>query len=441
MLKQSPRVSLAYISLAVLTILVGYTVDRTDTALLLSGYGLVVIAALVIMRDTADGEESLPYYWGMLMRLLLLFSFPALSDDIYRFIWDGRLLLNLTDPYKQLPSEYVTQGIDGLDQALFAKLNSQEYFSVYPPFNQVFFFLSALFSPGSVFWSAVVLRVIILAFELGNVHLIRKLLRHYNLPQKYGLLYALNPMVILELTGNLHFEAIMVFFLLLALWYYEQNKLHTSAIFFGLSVATKFLPLIFLPLLLRKIGLKRTVIYGLIVAAILAISFLPLINTAHVWAIKESMALYFQKFEFNASVYYLIRWYGFETVGHNIIADAGRWMMYATLGTILLYSLLGKKRRLPEQMMWVWALYVLFATTVHPWYTIPLLVMSIFSQKQFGYVWTLLVFFTYANYQLGGYAERLEIVIAEYSIVIGLALYEATGRSIRTRFFRPVSGE
>ena len=121
MLKQSPRVSLAYISLAVLTILVGYTVDRTDTALLLSGYGLVVIAALVIMRDTADGEESLPYYWGMLMRLLLLFSFPALSDDIYRFIWDGRLLLNLTDPYKQLPSEYVTQGIDGLDQALFAK--------------------------------------------------------------------------------------------------------------------------------------------------------------------------------------------------------------------------------------------------------------------------------------------------------------------------------
>lgn len=436
MLKQNPRVSLAYIVLAIFTIVMGYYVQRTETWLLLGSFVLMFIASLVVMRDTAEGEEDLPYYWGVLMRLMLLFSFPALSDDIYRFIWDGRLLFNLTDPYKQLPSEYVNQGIEGVNQALYLKLNSKEYFSVYPPFNQVFFFLSVLFSPNSEFWSAVILRVVILVFELGNIRLIRKLLKHYQLPQKYGLLYALNPMIILELTGNLHFEAIMVFFLLLALWYYEQNKLHWSAIFFGLSVATKFLPLIFLPLLFRKIGFKKTAIYSSIVMAILVVSFLPLINTAHIWAIRDSMELYFQKFEFNASVYYLTRWYGFQTAGHNIIAESGKWMMLATLGSILLYSFLGKKRRLPEQMMWVWALYVLFATTVHPWYTIPLLVMSIFSLKQFPYIWTILVFFTYANYQLDGYFEHLEIVTVEYAVVILVALYETSGRSFRERFFK-----
>lgn len=436
MLKQNPRVSLAYIVLAVFTIVMGYYVQRTETWLLLGGFALMFIASLVVMRDTAEGEEDLAYYWGVLMRLLLLFSFPALSDDIYRFIWDGRLLFNLTDPYKQLPSEYVNQGIEGVNQALYLKLNSKEYFSVYPPFNQVFFFLSVLFSPNSEFWSAVILRVVILVFELGNIRLIRKLLKHYELPQKYGLLYALNPMIILELTGNLHFEAILVFFLLLALWYYEQNKLHWSAVFFGLSVATKFLPLIFLPLLFRKIGFKKTAIYSSIVMAILVVSFLPLINTAHIWAIRDSMELYFQKFEFNASIYYITRWYGFQLAGHNIIAESGKWMMLATLGSILLYSFLGKKRRLPEQMMWVWALYVLFATTVHPWYTIPLLVMSIFSLKQFPYIWTILVFFTYANYQAGGYFERLEVVIVEYTIVILVALYETSGRSFKERFFK-----
>lgn len=436
MLKQNPRVSLAYIVLAIFTIVMGYYVQRTETWLLLGGFALMFIASLVVMRDTAEGEEDLPYYWGVLMRLLLLFSFPALSDDIYRFIWDGRLLFNLTDPYKQLPSEYVNQGIEGVNQALYLKLNSKEYFSVYPPFNQVFFFLSVLFSPNSVFWSAVILRVVILVFELGNIRLIRKLLKHYELPQKYGLLYALNPMIILELTGNLHFEAILVFFLLLALWYYEQNKLHWSAVFFGLSVATKFLPLIFLPLLFRKIGFKKTAIYSSIVMAILVVSFLPLINTAHIWAIRDSMELYFQKFEFNASIYYITRWYGFQLAGHNIIAESGKWMMLATLGSILLYSFLGKKRRLPEQMMWVWALYVLFATTVHPWYTIPLLVMSIFSLKRFPYIWTILVFFTYANYQAGGYFERLEVVIVEYTIVILVALYETSGRSFKERFFK-----
>ncbi len=433
--KLSPKVSFAYILLAILMLVMGYYIDRTETELLLPAFGLLVVASLVVMRNTAEEDISLPYYWGMLMRLLLLFSFPALSDDIYRFIWDGRLLLNFTDPYKLLPADYVQMGIDGLDQSLFDSLNSKEYFSVYPPFNQVFFFVSVLLSPNSVFWSAVVLRGIIILFEMGNIRLIRKLLRHYGLSEKYGLLYALNPLVILELTGNLHFEASVIFFLLLAIWYYEKGKLHHSAIYFGLSVATKFLPLVFLPLLLRKIGFKKTMIYGSIVAAVLVISFLPLINTAHIWAIRDSMELYFQKFEFNASVYYLARWYGFETEGHNIIAKSGKWMMYATLGSIWLYALLGKKKRLPEMMMWVWALYLLFATTVHPWYIIPLLALSVFSLKQYPYLWTILVFFTYANYQAGGYFEHLEVVIAEYAIVAVVAIYEIFGKSLRERFF------
>ena len=434
--KQSTKVSLAYIVLAALTIVMGYFVDRTDTVLLLSCFVFMLVASLVAMKDTAEGEEDLPYYWSMLLRVLLLLSVPALSDDVYRFIWDGRLLLNLTDPYKELPSEYISRGIEGLDQALYDKLNSKDYFSVYPPFNQVFFFLSVLFSPGSEFWSIVVLRFIIILFELGNIRLIRKLLKHYKLPQKYGLLYALNPMVILELSGNLHFEAILIFFLLLALWYYEQEKLTLSALMFGLAVAVKFLPLIFLPLLIRKIGFKKAVVYGLIVGGVLIVSFLPLINTAHIWAIRDSLELYFQKFEFNGSIYYLTRWYGFETEGHNIIAKSGRWMMYATLGSILLYSFIGKQRRWPEQMVWVWTLYLLFATTVHPWYAIPLLALSVFTMKQFPFVWSVMIFFTYANYQLSGYYEWLEVVAVEYIVVALVAVYEITGRSFREAFFK-----
>ena len=430
-----PVLSFAYIMLAVATVVTGYCPDRTQSGLLLTCFALMVMASLLVMRNTKEGEESLPYYWGMLMRLLLLFSFPALSDDCYRFIWDGRLLLSGTDPYKHLPSDYVARGLNGVDEALFQKLNSKSYFSVYPPFNQIFFFISALFSPNSVFGSVLVLRVVILLFEWGNIRLIRKLLKHYKLPQKYGLLYALNPLVILELTGNLHFEALMIFFLLLALWHYEQGRLHHSAVYFGLSVATKFLPLIFLPLLLRKIGFKKTMIYGLIVAGVLIISFLPLINTAHLWAICDSMALYFQKFEFNASVYYLARWYGFETAGYNIIARSGKWMVYATLASIWLYALVGKKKRLPEQMMWVWTLYLLFATTVHPWYVIPLLAVSVFSHKQYPYLWSILVFFTYVNYRAGGYTECLEVVLVEYVVVIGVALFEAFGKSARSLFF------
>ena len=433
--KNSPWVNLAYILTGGLTIYIGYFVARENTWLLLSLYTLLFASVVVIIRNTSTEEVDLGYYWGVLLRVLLIASLPKLSDDVYRFIWDGRLLLNFEDPYKYLPAHHLGQGLTGITQGLYDQLNSPDYFTVYPPLNQVIFFISTLFSPGSIVWSVVILRVIMIVFELGNISLIRKLLRHYKLPQAYGLIYVLNPLVLFEVTGNLHFEGIMVYFLLMAIWQYEQGKLHKSAIFFGLSVATKFLPLIFLPLLLRKIGFKKTIIYGLIVGATLSVTFLPLINTAHIWAIKDSIELYFQKFEFNGSIYYLARWYGFETAGHNIIAKSGKWMMYATMATIFLYSLISKKKDWPRQMVWVWTLYLLFATTVHPWYIIPLLAVAVFSKVRFPFLWSYLIFLTYANYLGGEYTDRIEVVIVEYSLVGLIALWEVFGGSSEKLFF------
>lgn len=434
------RQSLLYsclIFLALMVIYLGYWVPREQTLFLLSGFGIAFAAFMVFLKKSQQEDVDLGYFWGVLLRVLLIASLPKLSDDVFRFIWDGRLILNFEDPYKYLPAHYLGQGLSGIDSALFEKLNSKEYFSIYPPFNQVFFFLSVLFSPNSEIWSVIILRAIILVFELGNMRLIRQLLAHYRLPQKYGLIYWLNPLVIFELTGNLHFEGIVVFFLLLALLKYEQGKLHQSAVYFGLSVATKFIPLIFLPLLIRKIGFKKAFVYGSIVMATLAVSFLPLINTAHVWAIGDSMSLYFQKFEFNGSIYYLARWYGFETEGHNIIAKSGKWMMYASFGAIMLYSFLAKsKGDWPRQMLWVWFFYLLFGTTVHPWYVIPMLAMSVFSTKRFPLIWSVMIFLTYINYAGGMYTDRIDVVILEYSLVLVAILFDLFGDKLNRWFLR-----
>jgi hypothetical protein len=423
------------ILLAAAVVYVGYWVPREQTVLLLSGFGVAFISFMVYLRQANEEDVDLGYYWGILLRVLLIASLPKLSDDVFRFIWDGRLLFNLEDPYKYLPAHYLNSRLTGIGPELYEKLNSKEYFSIYPPFNQVFFFLSVLFSPNSEVWSMIILRVIILVFEIGNMRLIKQLLAHYKMPQKYGFIYWLNPLVIFELTGNLHFEGIVVFFLLLALLKYEQGKLNQSAIYFGASVATKFIPLIFLPLLIRKIGLKQVVVYGAIVLATLLISFLPLINTAHIWAIWESMSLYFQKFEFNGSIYYLVRWYGFETEGHNIIAKAGLWMMYATFGSIMLYSLLAKaKGDWPKQMVWVWFFYLLFATTIHPWYVIPMLAMAVFSTKRFPLLWSGLIFLTYINYMGGDYIDRIDVVLIEYSVLLTAVLFDLFGDRLNRLF-------
>lgn len=435
MLKQPSKLSIAYVSLGLLVILFGYFIDRTQTGLIMAAFGLMLAFSFWLTKKTDEVDADLPYYWSILLRLLLLFSIPGLSDDVYRFIWDGRLIYNGLDPYAQLPSAYLNQGT-GLTNELYGLLNSQSYFTIYPPLNQAIFFLSVVFNPESEIWSIVIIRVIILAFEFGNIRLIRKLLRHYGLPQKYGLLYALNPLVILELTGNLHFEGILIFFLLLSIWFYEQKRFYKSALFFGMSVATKFLPLIFLPLMLKKLGLKNGIYYCLVVGVVIALNFIPVWDSAIFRGTAESLELYFQKFEFNGSIYYLARWYGYETEGFNIIAKSGKWMALATLISITIYSLLGKSRRFPENMLWIWALYLLFATTVHPWYAIPMLALSVFSNKRFPYLFTILIFLTYSNYGSEIYTERLWIVILEYTLVIILAVYEAFGQSIQKFFFK-----
>ena len=135
---------------------------------------------------------------------------PNLSDDYLRFIWDGRLLAHGYNPYLYLPTQLVHTALGssaGLTDSLFQGLNSPRYFTVYPPLNQAFFGLAAWLFPTNLLGTIISLRIPILLADLGSIYLLAKLLRRFGKNPNLSLLYGLNPLVILELTGNLHFEA------------------------------------------------------------------------------------------------------------------------------------------------------------------------------------------------------------------------------------------
>lgn len=435
MLKQRP-IYYVWIFISVLSYsLIAFLIHRWQTSYLLPTYGILFLIYLWIIKEAKPEQLSFWLTISVLFRLIFLFALPTLSDDFYRFIWDGRLWNSGFHPFAELPVAYLQQGIEGIDQELFSKLNSPEYFTIYPPVSQFIFWLSVKVSPTSVLGSVIFMRLILLAGEVGVIVLMRRLLSQFSMPSTNTLLYALNPLVIIELTGNLHFEGLVLFFILFAVYALGNQKIVQSAAYIALATATKLVPIIFLPALLRAQGFKSALKYGFLVIVFSVLFFIPLLNQHVFQSMTTSVRLYFNKFEFNASLYYLVREYGFWKYGYNIIQTVGWKLGVATTMLIVLFTFrkgwakssvisTDSTQFLLSDFLWILSIYFLFATTLHPWYITTLLALSVFTPYRFTLVWTGLIFLTYAGYNIDSFKENLWLIAFEYLAVIGYLIFE-----------------
>ncbi len=240
---------------------IGYGIERSNFGALISVFAVLFVSYYFSVRWVDDYIESFKWMIGaaVVFRITLLFSMPTLSDDFYRFIWDGNLLINGINPFLNTPKFFMENGLpEFLSAELFQNLNSPEYFTVYPPVNQYIFALAASLFGTEWMGNIIVMRLLIIGAEIGSIIILKRLLDHFDLSAKWLFIYALNPLVILELTGNLHFEAVMIFFLLLGYYLFLKNRLWFAAGCFVLAVNTKLLPLILLPYLVFSIGWKKS---------------------------------------------------------------------------------------------------------------------------------------------------------------------------------------
>ncbi|MFK8100992.1 MAG: hypothetical protein AB8G15_00640 [Saprospiraceae bacterium] len=421
--------------LIALTYILAFQLTQNDFYPLMLSYGLFFSIYLFIYYQVND-RATVYFFIGLavLLRCLVIGAPPNLSDDIYRFIWDGRLINQGINPFNNLPSYYLTEGVNvpGINQALYDALNSQNYFTIYPPICQGIFAFACYLFPTSIAASTFLMKLFLFGFELGSIFLLLSLLRHFQLPLKRALLYALNPLIILEICGNLHFEGAMVFFLLLAYYAYVKDHLHWSAVAMALSIASKLLPLMFLPLFIRRLGWPKSIRYFFIVGICLLLLFFPIVNGLFFSNFGESLNLYFQRFEFNASLYYLARWLGYQYIGYNMIAQIGPALALLSTSAILALAFFEpkpNKENLPRAIMFAICFYLLCTTTVHPWYLSIPLVCCLFTHYRFPVIWSGLIFLSYSKYIYPDSYENLWIVGLEYSLVLLFFLYEWKRRS------------
>jgi len=368
---------------------------------------------------------------GIALRLVFLWDTPSLSQDFFRFVWDGHLLLNGFNPYLYLPDDLIASGADFIPNAslLHASMGelSSGHYTNYPPLNQLFFTAAAYLGGESLIMTIVWMRVFIILAEVVIFFYGLKLLRLIGQPDYLILLYFLNPFVIIELTGNLHWEGMMACLMLMGVYYFISYQRIKSPIFLGFGILLKLLPVIILPLLLKGLRWKKAVVYFSILGVVMVLGIVPFISIEFLQNYGSSVGLWFGTFEFNASIYYVIRAIGFEVTGYNIIETVGKVLPLITLISILLLAAL-RENQFPEfllsSILFSFTIYLLLSTTVHPWYlTIPLL-FSIFTKHRYMVVWSGLVFLSYSAYSNPAFQENLWWIAIEYSIVIAVLIYE-----------------
>ena len=401
-------------------------IDRfNSSAVLMSFVGLW----LIFLIQWADREISVKrmIVIGMVFRAIYLLVFPELSDDVFRYIWDGMLTNEGISPYSMLPSEWSNVGLSQDFGNMLHQLNSPDYYSIYPPVLQSVFALSVWLGNGQLLSSVITLRVLVLLAELGSMVLIWKLLKAWKMNTRNLMLYALNPLVIIEFAGSLHGEVFMIFFLLLSLWLLAEKRQWVSATVFGLSVGTKLLPLMFLPFYIKRLGWLKSMIYGTVVILIVAVLYVPFWTPELLENTLSSLRLYFANFEFNASIYYIIREVGYWHKGYNIIGLTAVWLPRVVAASILLIALLNKDKTIsgiPKLMLFAWFIYYAFATTVNPWYVAVLAAFLPFTKYRFALLWLMLVPLSYEAFGNEPFRENMWIIALEYIPVYLWLLFE-----------------
>lgn len=422
-----------------------YDLDRADFAKLITLFGGLFVICYQLIKQFGWN------FWllmglGVLFRLLLLPAIPNLSQDFYRFLWDGRLLLGGHNPYLFTPTQWMDMGplpvaqgsnlIEGM-----GALNAGHY-SNYPPVNQLNFALAALFGGSSILGSVIVLRLQIILADIGILFVGKRFLEELGLPASRIFWFFLNPFIILEATGNLHFETMMLFFLLAGIYLLYKKQWLAAAFLWGMSISVKLIPLMFLPLLLPLFlngkrdlkGIWRAGRFWMACLLAVVLSFIPFYSQTFLGNFSETIGLWFQNFEFNASVHYVIRWISYQTVGWNQIQTTGPVLSLIVILFIFSLSLIQKNRDMPRLfivMLWSVFVYLLLATTVHPWYVATPLLLCLFTPYRFPIIWSVGVMLSYSAYGPEGFEENYWLIGLEYLVVIGWAYWELRNISLQ----------
>ncbi|MEI6127752.1 MAG: hypothetical protein WCQ99_14495 [Pseudomonadota bacterium] len=293
---------------------------------------------------------------AVLARLVLFFNPPALSDDIFRYVWEGKVFSAGFNPFACAPDNPVLEKLR--DASIFPGVTRKNIPTIYPPVSQFIFAACARVTP-----ALSTMKMAFILFDLATIAVLLLTLKRLRRNPLQAAIYALNPLVIVEFAGSGHLDSAGIFFLMLSLYLFTLKKKLSPFIALAASFLVKFLPVIILPFFMRKKYLGGMLLFLVLVCT----AYLPFISAGG--QLFYALGIYSKHWYFNAPFYDLLT----LTVSDTIMARK------ITAGIFILlmsgvYVWCFRRKSVPEPVLLYRASFVacgfflLLCPTLHPWY-------------------------------------------------------------------------
>ncbi len=391
------------------------------------------LSALFVFKIRGDEE---PYRLSLVIlavaiviRCLFLFRPPELSDDLYRYLWDGMNLRSGINPYAYPPSDATLVNEEA--RLILSNVNHPHLVTIYPPAAQLVFWVSSLFHKGILG-----IKSLLTLLDIISCLLLLKISKRYDFPLKNCVLYAWNPLSVIEISGSGHIDGAAIFFFLAAVYLLPKTrgkgglseclKSLWPGVLMGFSFLVKLLPAVFLPGLVMASGKKK----GFILCLGFVVSSFALI-TLFTPEIKNSLLtldIYLKQWEFSGFFFRLLR-----AITHSgEIARKILLTFFLSVTAYIYISLFVSLKRgtntkksheakglhvtpaeeimfLFKSFYWLIFSFLLFTPTLHPWYALYLAVILPFHPEVSGIIFTFSVLLSYKvlipYYYLGKWVE------------------------------------
>jgi hypothetical protein len=383
----------------------------------LAGSTAIVIISLTIViyageRKNIPWSPLLIISVAVLIRIPFLLRQPELSDDMYRYLWDGLQMMRGYNPYSLAPADIKLSA--EASAFLLRHVNHPEFVTIYPPAAQLVFAFGSLLSGGILG-----IKAVLVVMDIATCILILRFLSVMHVPSWRAVLYAWHPLPVIEIAGSGHIDSAGLLLLMLCLMVVlsgtqspqptlqlkgplpspvKKNLLFlTAGGVFACAVFVKLFPIIFLPALIIFIPKQKSLIF--IAGFLSGILGLTLPFVPDVYNMFDTLSVYLQNWEFSSFPFRTLR----ELTSSGNSARLLLIAAFLSAVSFFSFSLFCRKRTYAgmsgnpsvlfiKTMYGTAFLYLLLTPTLYPWYALYLVCLFPFFAEPGGLILSWAVF-------------------------------------------------